>query len=97
MFGIRACKTVPAGTASFALPVSRPYVCATMLRLRNRPSADFIGPCLPSPAKRPPDGPGGIHENKADGFGILARRGAAGVRLFSHWGRWVNTTQGNNR
>jgi bifunctional non-homologous end joining protein LigD len=57
-----------------------------MLRLRNRPSADFIEPCLPSPAKRPPDGPGWIHEIKHDGFRILARPDAAGVRLFTHWG-----------
>jgi bifunctional non-homologous end joining protein LigD len=42
----------------------------------------FIEPCLPSPAKRPPDGPDWLHEIKHDGFRILARRDSAGVRLI---------------
>jgi hypothetical protein len=35
-----------------------------MLRMRIRHSADFIEPCLPSPAKKPPSGRGWIHEVK---------------------------------
>src|SRR5215467_9565924 len=38
-----------------------------LLRLRPRPNG-FIEPCLPSPAPKPPAGPGWIHEIKHDGF-----------------------------
>jgi ATP dependent DNA ligase-like protein len=41
---------------------------------------------LPSPAKVPPSGPGWLHEIKHDGFRILARRDAAGVRLITRAG-----------
>jgi bifunctional non-homologous end joining protein LigD len=54
-----------------------------MLRERSRPKAAFIEPCLPSPGKRPPAGPGWIHEIKHDGFRIMARRDGAGVRLLT--------------
>ena len=53
-----------------------------MLRSRT----EFIEPCLPSPAKQPPDGPDWLHEIKHDGFRILARRDSAGVRLISRHG-----------
>src|SRR5215470_12943490 len=53
-------------------------------RLRAFP--DFCEPCLPSPVERPPAGPDWIHEIKHDGFRLLARRGAAGVRLFTRNG-----------
>jgi ATP-dependent DNA ligase len=43
----------------------------------------IIQPCLPSPAKVPPSGPGQLHEIKHDGFRIIARRDSAGVRLIS--------------
>jgi len=52
--------------------------------LRSR--TEFIEPCLPSPAKRPPDGAGWLHEIKHDGFRIMARRDRAGVRLFTRNG-----------
>jgi hypothetical protein len=42
------------------------------LRERTHPGLGIIEPCLPSPAKVPPSGPGSIHEIKHDGF--LARR-----------------------
>ncbi len=45
-----------------------------------------IEPCLPRPAKEPPAGPGWIHEIKHDGFRILARRDAKGVRRFTRNG-----------
>src|SRR5262249_17109074 len=45
-----------------------------------------IGPCLPKPAKEPPAGPDWIHEIKHDGFRILARRDAGGVRLYTRNG-----------
>jgi hypothetical protein len=52
------------------------------LRERTRPGLGIIEPCLPSPAKAPPSGPGWLHEIKHDGFRILARRDGAGVRLI---------------
>ena len=50
-----------------------------------RPSK-LIEPCLTSPAKAPPSGPGWLHEIKHDGFRILARRESAGVRLITRHG-----------
>jgi hypothetical protein len=46
-------------------------------------AAGFLEPCLPSPAKAPPSGADWLHEIKHDGFRILARRDAKGVRLYS--------------
>jgi len=54
--------------------------------LRSRGPSHFIEPCLPSPAKQPPAGVDWIHEIKHDGFRIMARRDAAGVRLISRHG-----------
>jgi ATP-dependent DNA ligase len=55
-------------------------------RLRaDRPIPRFE-PCLPRPAKKPPVGPGWIHEIKHDGFRIVARRDATGVRLITRNG-----------
>src|SRR5579863_2330141 len=51
-----------------------------------RPGTGAIEPCLPSPAKRPPAGPGWIHEIKHDGFRLIARRDSAGVRLITRKG-----------
>jgi bifunctional non-homologous end joining protein LigD len=56
------------------------------LRERTRPGLGIIEPCLPSPAKAPPSGPGWLHEIKHDGFRILARRDSAGVRLITRNG-----------
>ena len=56
------------------------------LRERTRLGLGIIEPCLPSPAKVPPAGPGWIHEIKHDGFRILARRGPAGVQLITRNG-----------
>jgi ATP-dependent DNA ligase len=59
----------------------------TLLRERlARRSIGAIEPCLPSPAKVPPSGPGWIHEIKHDGFRLIARRDVAGVRLFTRKG-----------
>jgi bifunctional non-homologous end joining protein LigD len=52
----------------------------------TRPGLGFIEPCLPSPAKAPPSGPGWLHEIKHDGFRIMARRDSAGVRLITRHG-----------
>jgi bifunctional non-homologous end joining protein LigD len=56
------------------------------LRPRTRPGLGFIEPCLPSPAKAPPSGDGWLHEIKHDGFRIMARRDAAGMRLITRSG-----------
>src|SRR5690348_10885942 len=53
---------------------------------RTRPGLVIMEPCLPSPAKVPPSGPGWLHEIKHDGFRILARRDSAGVRLITRAG-----------
>ena len=61
-----------------------------MLRTHRTPTG-FIGPCLPTPAERPPSGPGWIHEIKHDGFRLMARRDAAGVRLLTRNGHdWAD-------
>ena len=51
------------------------------LRERTRPGLGTVEPCLPSPAKSPPSGPGWLHEIKHDGFRILARKDAEAVML----------------
>jgi bifunctional non-homologous end joining protein LigD len=56
------------------------------LRERTRPGLGIIEPCLPSPAKTPPSGPGWIHEIKHDGFRILARKDAASAGLITRAG-----------
>lgn len=57
-----------------------------LLGERTHPGLEFVEPCLPSPAKAPSSGPDWIHEIKQDGFRILARRDAAGVRLITRHG-----------
>jgi bifunctional non-homologous end joining protein LigD len=56
-----------------------------LLRTRPAPSA-FIEPCLPSTAPNPPSGPGWIHEIKHDGYRIMVRRDAAGIRILTRNG-----------
>jgi bifunctional non-homologous end joining protein LigD len=46
----------------------------------------FIEPCLPSSADKPPSGPEWVHEIKHDGYRLMARRDAAGVRLLTRNG-----------
>jgi bifunctional non-homologous end joining protein LigD len=70
-----------------ASPLSLLYIVAAMsLPERTSPGLGIIEPCLPSPAKAPPSGPGWLHEIKHDGFRILARRDNAGVRLITRAG-----------
>jgi bifunctional non-homologous end joining protein LigD len=57
-----------------------------MLRMSTWGVSRFIEPCLPSRAERPPAGRDWIHEIKHDGFRIMARRDATGVRLISRHG-----------
>jgi hypothetical protein len=59
-----------------------------MLRVRPRPPADFIRPCQPSDAARPPAGPGWLHEIKHDGYRLLARlvrKPRPGLALNEHF------------
>jgi bifunctional non-homologous end joining protein LigD len=57
-----------------------------MLFRMRAPAAGFLEPCLPSPAKLPPAGPGWIHEIKHDGFRMMARRDGAGIRVLTRNG-----------
>jgi ATP-dependent DNA ligase len=57
---------------------------AMSLRARTRLGLGFVEPCLPSPAKAPPSGPGWLHEIKHDGFRM--RRDGSCVRLFTRHG-----------
>lgn len=56
-------------------------------RMRIRHPLGFIAPCLPAHAEHPPTGPNWIHEIKHDGFRVMARKDAAGVRLFTRNGK----------
>jgi bifunctional non-homologous end joining protein LigD len=47
---------------------------------------DFCEPCRPSQADKPPRGDGWLQEIKHDGFRMLVRRDAVGVRLFTRNG-----------
>jgi ATP-dependent DNA ligase len=69
-------------TLEFSVLIKHPM----SLRERTRPGLGIIEPCLPSPAKAPPSGPGWLHEIKHDGFRILAGRDTAGVRLITRAG-----------
>jgi len=53
---------------------------------RNRGTIGLVEPCLPSQAKTPPTGSIWLHEIKHDGFRIVARRDANGVRLITRNG-----------
>jgi ATP-dependent DNA ligase len=58
-------------------------------RMRKRLAADranFIEPCLPSPADKPPSGSNWIHEIKHDGFRLMAGRDPVGIRLVTRQG-----------
>jgi bifunctional non-homologous end joining protein LigD len=58
-------------------------------RMRKRLAADranFIEPCLPSPAGKPPSGASWIHEIKHDGYRLMARRDPVGIRLITRGG-----------
>jgi ATP-dependent DNA ligase len=71
-------------TATVGLRCVRPYI-ALMVMLRERSSrrSGGIAACLPRSAKTPPAGPGWLHEIKHDGFRIIAKRDAGGVRLIT--------------
>jgi ATP-dependent DNA ligase len=52
--------------------------------LRNSQApVGFIKACLPSPATKPPAGENWIPEIKHDGYRMMARRDAVGIRLLT--------------
>jgi bifunctional non-homologous end joining protein LigD len=55
-------------------------------RPRSRSLPNFIEPCLPRRADKPPAGRDWIHEIKHDGFRIMARRVGERVRLYTRNG-----------
>jgi bifunctional non-homologous end joining protein LigD len=59
------------------------YLVRMLLRAA---SYGFIRPCLPSSAEHPPTGSGWLHEIKHDGYRLMVRRDAAGVRLLTRNG-----------
>jgi bifunctional non-homologous end joining protein LigD len=62
-----------------------PAMSSLSSRTRSGP-AGFIGPCLPSPADKPPSGANWIHEIKHDGYRLMARRDPVGIRLLTRRG-----------
>ncbi len=48
--------------------------------------ASQIEPCLPSLTRKPPSGPGWLHEIKHDGYRMMVRRDATGVRIITRNG-----------
>jgi len=57
-----------------------------LYRLRPKPPPGFIQPCLPTRAEKAPSSANWIHEIKHDGFRMMVRRDAAGVRLLTRNG-----------
>ena len=57
-------------TLCISVFIKRPCRCVSV----PAPGLGIIEPCLPSPAKAPPSGPGWLHEIKHDGFRVLATR-----------------------
>jgi len=56
-----------------------------LLRTPSQKS-QFIEPCRPSKAIKPPSGPLWVHEIKHDGFRLMVRREGARVRCFTRGG-----------
>ena len=52
-----------------------------------RPTFTFIPPALPSSAECPPIGGEWIHEIKHDGYRMMVRRDASGVRVLTRNGK----------
>jgi bifunctional non-homologous end joining protein LigD len=52
----------------------------------GRLSFCFVEPCLPTPAKRAPDGPKWLFELKHDGYRLLQRKDEERVRIFTRRG-----------
>ena len=57
-----------------------------LYRARPKPPPGFIQPCLPTRADKAPSSLNWIHEIKHDGFRMMVRRDAAGVRLLTRNG-----------
>ena len=57
-----------------------------LYRVRPKPPPGFIQPCLPTRADKAPSSVNWIHEIKHDGFRMMVRRDAAGVRLLTRNG-----------
>jgi bifunctional non-homologous end joining protein LigD len=61
------------------------WVPSRPVRSRSKPPG-FILPCQPALSKRPPSGPGWLHEIKFDGYRVIARKDGHQVRV------WARTT-----
>jgi bifunctional non-homologous end joining protein LigD len=49
-------------------------------------SSEFVPPCVPTRAVKPPAGPEWVHEIKHDGYRLQVRRNGDVVRLFTRKG-----------
>ncbi len=49
-------------------------------------SADFVPPCIPTLAAKPPAGADWIHEIKHDGYRLQVRRAGDAIRLVTRRG-----------
>jgi bifunctional non-homologous end joining protein LigD len=62
------------------------------------PRFAFIKPALLMTAESPPSGPEWVHEIKHDGYRMMARRDAAGIRLLTRNGYdWPQTSDEERR
>ena len=56
--------------------------------------AGFIAPCLPTKTDKLPSGSQWLHEIKHDGYRIMVRRDASGVRVLTRNGKdWAGASQ----
>jgi bifunctional non-homologous end joining protein LigD len=49
-------------------------------------SSEFVPPCIPTRATKPPAGPDWVHEIKHDGYRLQVRRDGDVVRLITRLG-----------
>jgi ATP-dependent DNA ligase len=80
---LRCCR---GGRHQTRLVLARWYLYPMLSRTAYPRRNGFIEPCLPSPAPKPPTGPGWIHEIQHDGFRLIVRREGADVCLFTRRG-----------
>jgi hypothetical protein len=68
----------------------RSHTMTNVMRQRTSTSG-HVEPCLPSPAARSPTRADWVHEIKADGYRLMARRDSVGVRLLTRNGHdWAD-------
>jgi bifunctional non-homologous end joining protein LigD len=74
-------------SGGLAFPAAGRYALLLMLSRSPTFPAGFIEPCLPTPSRTVPNGPGWAFEVKHDGFRFIARRDGDRVRVLSRHGK----------